>query len=33
MNIYVGKIPYNVTEDDLRATFLEFKELEEVKRM
>ena len=31
MNIYVGKLPYSVTEDDLRAMFAEFGELEEVK--
>ena len=31
MNIYVGKLPYSVTEDDLRAMFLEFGQLEEVK--
>ena len=31
MNIYVGKLPYSVTEDDLRAMFSEFGELEEVK--
>ena len=24
MNIYVGNLPYNVTDDDLRATFAEF---------
>ena len=31
MNIYVGKLPYSVTEDDLRAMFAEFGELESVK--
>jgi RNA recognition motif-containing protein len=31
MNIYVGKLPYSITEDDLRAMFLEFGELETVK--
>ena len=31
MNIYVGKLPYSVTEDDLRSMFLEFGELESVK--
>ena len=31
MNIYVGKLPYSVTEDDLRAMFVEFGKLEEVK--
>lgn len=31
MNIYVGKLPYSVTEDDLRAMFTEFGELESVK--
>ena len=31
MNIYVGKLPYSVTEDDLRAMFVEFGQLEEVK--
>ena len=31
MNIYVGKLPYSVTEDDLRTMFAEFGELEEVK--
>jgi RNA recognition motif-containing protein len=24
MNIYVGNLPYNVTDDDLRAAFAEF---------
>ena len=27
MNIYVGNLPYNVTEDDLRETFSEFGEV------
>jgi len=27
MNIYVGNLPYNVTEDELRATFSEFGEV------
>ena len=31
MNIYVGKLPYSVTEDDLRTMFAEFGELESVK--
>jgi len=31
MNIYVGKLPYSVAEDDLRALFVEFGELEAVK--
>lgn len=31
MNIYVGQLPFNVTEDDLKAMFLEFGELESVK--
>jgi len=31
MNIYVGKLPYSVTEDDLRAMFVEFGDLESVK--
>ena len=31
MNIYVGKLPYSVTEDDLRAMFVEFGELASVK--
>ncbi|MBW1803371.1 MAG: RNA-binding protein [Deltaproteobacteria bacterium] len=31
MNIYVGKLPYSVNEDDLRALFEEFGELESVK--
>ena len=31
MNIYVGKLPYSITEDDLRAMFVEFGELESVK--
>ena len=31
MNIYVGKLPYSVTEDDLRTMFVEYGELEEVK--
>ena len=31
MNIYVGKLSSSVTEDDLRALFAEFGELESVK--
>ena len=31
MNIYVGKLPYTATEDDLRGMFEEFGELESVK--
>jgi RNA recognition motif-containing protein len=31
MNIYVGQLPYSVTEDDLRAMFVEYGELEGVK--
>lgn len=31
MNIYVGNLSYNVTEDELRAMFMEFGELESVK--
>jgi RNA recognition motif-containing protein len=31
MNIYVGQLPYSVTEDDLRAMFTEFGELESAK--
>jgi RNA recognition motif-containing protein len=27
MNIYVGNLPYNVTEDDLREAFSEFGEV------
>ncbi len=27
MNIYVGNLPYNLTEDDLKAAFLEFGEV------
>ena len=27
MNIYVGNLPYNVTEDELRAAFSEFGEV------
>jgi len=27
MNIYVGNLPYNVTEDDLREAFSEFGEI------
>ena len=27
MNIYVGKLPYSVTEDELRALFAEFGEI------
>ncbi len=27
MNIYVGNLPYNLTEDDLRAAFSEFGEV------
>ena len=31
MNIYIGKLSLSVTEDDLRAMFEEFGELESVK--
>ena len=31
MNIYVGNLSYNVTEDDLRALFVEFGEIESLK--
>ena len=31
MNIYVGKLPFSVAEDELRAMFAEFGELESVK--
>ena len=31
MNIYVGQLPYSVTDDDLRNMFSEFGELESVK--
>ena len=31
MNIYVGKLPFSITEDELRAMFAEFGELESVK--
>jgi len=31
MNIYVGQLPYSVTEEDLKALFTEFGELESVK--
>ncbi len=31
MNIYVGQLPYSVTEEVLRALFTEFGELESVK--
>nr|VFK01725.1 MAG: RNA recognition motif. (a.k.a. RRM, RBD, or RNP domain) [Candidatus Kentron sp. H]VFK02020.1 MAG: RNA recognition motif. (a.k.a. RRM, RBD, or RNP domain) [Candidatus Kentron sp. H]VFK05152.1 MAG: RNA recognition motif. (a.k.a. RRM, RBD, or RNP domain) [Candidatus Kentron sp. H] len=30
MNIYVGNLPYNVTEDDLREAFSEFGEISTV---
>ncbi|RME44932.1 MAG: RNA-binding protein [Deltaproteobacteria bacterium] len=30
MNIYVGNLPYSVTEDDLRATFTEYGEVASV---
>ncbi len=30
MNIYVGNLPYNLTEDDLRAAFSEFGEVSSV---
>ena len=30
MNIYVGNLSYNVTEDDLKALFSEFGEVESV---
>ena len=31
MNIYVGKLPYSVTENELRALFAEFGEIGSVK--
>ncbi len=31
MNIYVGNLPYNVTEDDLRALFAEFGDVSSAK--
>lgn len=31
MKIYVGQLPYSVTEDDLKRMFSEFGELESVK--
>lgn len=31
MNIYVGQLPYSVTEDDLKAMFAEFGQLESVR--
>ncbi|MBW2000453.1 MAG: RNA-binding protein [Deltaproteobacteria bacterium] len=31
MNIYVGKLPFTVTESDLRAMFEEYGEIESVK--
>lgn len=31
MNIYVGQLPYSVTEEDLKSMFTEFGELESVK--
>lgn len=30
MNMYVGNLPYSVTEDDLRAAFAEFGEIASV---
>ena len=30
MNIYVGNLPYNLTEDDLKAAFSEFGEVSSV---
>ncbi len=30
MNIYVGNLPYNLTDDDLRAAFSEFGEVSSV---
>ncbi len=30
MNIYVGNLPFNLTEDDLRAAFSEFGEVSSV---
>jgi len=30
MNLYVGNLPYSVTEEDLRTAFSEFGELESV---
>ncbi|MDP6855246.1 MAG: RNA-binding protein [Arenicellales bacterium] len=31
MNIYVGNLPYNLTEDDLRALFAEFGDVSSAK--
>ena len=31
MNIYVGNLPYSVTEDAIRSLFVEFGEIESVK--
>ena len=31
MNIYVGNLPYSVTDDDLRTTFTEFGEVSSAK--
>ena len=31
MNIYVGNLPYSVTDDDLRAAFTEFGEVSSAK--
>ncbi len=31
MNIYVGNLPYNITEDELKAMFEEFGVIESVK--
>ncbi len=31
MNIYVGNLPYNITEDDLKAMFEEFGAIESIK--
>jgi RNA recognition motif-containing protein len=31
MNIYVGQLPYSMTEDDLKKMFSEFGELESVR--
>lgn len=31
MNIYIGQLPYSVTEEEIRALFAEFGQLESVK--
>lgn len=30
MNIYVGNLPYNISEEDLKGTFSEFGEIEAI---